>query len=48
MSKVILTKNRKAFLPDSYKLNGVSLFKKLQRPFLPFPTPTARAPKAPG
>lgn len=45
--KIILTKNRKAFLSDSHKLNGASIFKKLQRPFLPFPSPTSQAPKGP-
>ena len=46
--KIILTKNRKAFLSDSHKLNGASIFKKLQRPCLPFPSPTSQAPKCPG
>lgn len=46
--EIILTKNRKAFLSDSHKLNGASLFKKLQRSFLPFPSPMPHAPKGPG
>lgn len=40
---IIITKNRRAFLQDSHKLNVVPIFEKL-----PLPSPNQGAPKAPG